>query len=367
MKGFTTLVLGIFATLAFSWMGLAFIPNLQIGHLEPQTDEEGKDAYPAPKSGMAERGHRVYVANGCFYCHSQQVRADYAGSDIERKWGERRSAPRDYIFDRPAELGRMRMGPDLANIGHRAPPEDQNAPPGGSPAPSAGASPANASSAPAPSNPQANAAAAPNASPAAAAGQASASPSPGASPASAVGKPQPSAGATTPAAPQPSASPAQNVAAGAKPSPAPSAPASPANVAAASAAVAGASPALQQALSPGAGAATSLEVSPSGSPAPYSAGWHHVHLYSPRSVNIDSDMPAYKFLYIKRRIGGQRSAEALKLRGEDAPGNGWEVIPSFDAECLVAYLMSLDQSHPLREVKAAPAPPSSPSPGKSPP
>src|SRR6267378_1485380 len=135
MKGFTALILGIFGTLAFSWIGLAFIPNLQIGHLDPQTDEEGKDAYPAPKSGMAERGHRIYVANGCFYCHSQQVRADYAGSDIDRKWGERRSAPRDYIFERPVELGKMRMGPDLANIGHRAPAEDQNAPAQTSPAP----------------------------------------------------------------------------------------------------------------------------------------------------------------------------------------------------------------------------------------
>ena len=135
MKAFTALVLGIFGTLAFSWIGLAFIPNLQIGHLDPQTDEEGKDAYPAPKSGMAERGHRIYVANGCFYCHSQQVRADYAGSDIDRKWGERRSAPRDYIFERPVELGKMRMGPDLANIGHRAPAEEENAPAQTSPAP----------------------------------------------------------------------------------------------------------------------------------------------------------------------------------------------------------------------------------------
>ena len=48
---------------------------------------------------------------------------------IERKWGERRSAPRDYIFDRPVLLGKMRMGPDLANVGQRAPVTDQNAPP----------------------------------------------------------------------------------------------------------------------------------------------------------------------------------------------------------------------------------------------
>ena len=74
MKGFTPLVLGILATLAFSWLGLAYIPDLQIGHLDPQSDEEGTDIYPMPKSGMAERGRRVYVANGCFYCHSEQIR-----------------------------------------------------------------------------------------------------------------------------------------------------------------------------------------------------------------------------------------------------------------------------------------------------
>ena len=101
MKGIVPLFLGIFGTFAFSWMGLTVIPNCQIGHLDPQMDEEGTDIYPAPKSGMAERGRHIYAANGCVYCHSQQVRADYAASDIDRKWGERRSAPRDYLFERP--------------------------------------------------------------------------------------------------------------------------------------------------------------------------------------------------------------------------------------------------------------------------
>src|SRR5438045_8214125 len=164
MKGFTSLILGIFGTLAFSWIGLAFIPNLQIGHLDPQTDEEGKDAYPSPKSGMAERGHCIYVANGCFYCHSQQVRADYAGSDIDRKWGERRSAPRDYIFERPVELGKMRMGPDLSNIGKRAPSEEENASP--APQTSPGASPATAANASPASSASPATSAAPSASPA---------------------------------------------------------------------------------------------------------------------------------------------------------------------------------------------------------
>src|SRR6185369_11382026 len=102
------------------------------------------------KSGMAERGRKIYAANGCVYCHSQQVRADYAASDIDRKWGTRRSAPRDYIFDRPAMLGQLRMGPDLSNIGKRAPAEDQNATPSPPPSASPGASPAaNANASPA--------------------------------------------------------------------------------------------------------------------------------------------------------------------------------------------------------------------------
>ena len=136
MKGLAPLFLGIFGTFAFSWVGLTVIPNWQIGHLNPESDEEGTDIYPQPQSGMFERGERVYAANGCVYCHSQQVRPDYVANDIERKWGNRRSAPRDYIFERPVFLGKMRMGQDLANIGARAPAQRR------SPASAASASPA---------------------------------------------------------------------------------------------------------------------------------------------------------------------------------------------------------------------------------
>jgi cytochrome c oxidase cbb3-type subunit 2 len=91
-------------------------------------------------------------------------------------------------------------------------------------------------------------------------------------------------------------------------------------------------------------------------------------------------MPAYRFLYEKRSIASEPSVDALKLTGRDAPPAGWEIVPTYDAQCLVAYLMSLDQSHPLKEVKSpaaagspAAAPPASPaasppaSPAASPP
>lgn len=133
MKGLAPLFLGIFGTFAFSWIGLTVIPTWQIGHLNPESDEEGTDIYPRPQSGMFTRGERVYAANGCVYCHSQQVRADYIADDIERKWGNRRSAPRDYIFERPVFLGKMRMGQDLANIGARAPAPEESPAPAGAP------------------------------------------------------------------------------------------------------------------------------------------------------------------------------------------------------------------------------------------
>ena len=338
MKGLAPLFLGIFGTFAFSWVGLTVIPNWQIGHLNPQSDEEGTDIYPQPQSGMFERGAHVYAANGCVYCHSQQVHADYAGADIERGWGNRRSAPRDYIFERPVFLAKMRMGQDIANIGAHAPAEQQSPPPAGA------------------------------ASPAASPAQQGGSPPPGASPGSAA---SPSS-ATSPA---PAASPATQGAAVS--SPPPQAPgSSPAKAAspAPPTGVASPSPGAMANSSPGATTAPSSGPPTAGPPWPeqtlgeppmYSAAWHHVHLYSPRSINFDSNMPAYRFLYEKRRIRDQRSAEALKLTGSDAPPEGWEVIPTYDAKCLVAYLMALNQSHPLNDVRSAggaPAASAAPSP-----
>jgi cytochrome c oxidase cbb3-type subunit II len=98
----------------------------------------------------------------------------------------------------------------------------------------------------------------------------------------------------------------------------------------------------------------------------YSAAWHHVHLYSPRSINVDSNMPSYRFLYQTRRITDAPSADALKLTGSEAPTEGWEIVPTYDAKCLVAYLMSLNQSHPLKGIRSAATASSSPSPAASP-
>lgn len=213
MKPGSYLFAGIFATFAIGWFGSVLIPHSQIGQLKPQVDEENADIYPINTGGSANQGRAVYVANGCVYCHSQQVRDPINGSDIERGWGSRRTVARDYIYDSPALLGASRMGPDLANYGTKT------------------------------------------------------------------------------------------------------------DV-----------PELKYKSDP---------------------AWHYKHLYSPKSVVAHSNMPPYTYLFEKRKITGQRSLEALDLKGKDAVDEGYEVVPKPEAKALVAYLLSLDRNHALKEVKAS--------------
>ena len=44
-----------------------------------------------------------------------------AGVDLEHGWGVRRSVAEDFLYDQPVQLGNLRAGPDLANIGLRSP------------------------------------------------------------------------------------------------------------------------------------------------------------------------------------------------------------------------------------------------------
>jgi len=69
-----------------------------------------------PLSALEARGREVYVANGCSYCHTQQVRP----LDEDKVFG-RPSAASDFKYQTPELLGSERTGPDLTNIGVRQP------------------------------------------------------------------------------------------------------------------------------------------------------------------------------------------------------------------------------------------------------
>ncbi len=111
--------LGLFAVFLASWLVLVLIPYVQLGRMLPEVDDVTHDQTPAAFSGLAEQGRAIYAANGCVYCHSQQVGSRADSADIDRGWGERRTVARDYLRDRAAYLGDSRIGPDLANVGMR--------------------------------------------------------------------------------------------------------------------------------------------------------------------------------------------------------------------------------------------------------
>ena len=193
MKHSPLIFLGVFACLAFSWLGMALGPEIQLGNAQPEAVDGGR--YPSARPGLAAQGAQVYRSLGCNYCHSQQVRqtgvefgarllelgdtptnvldvlvhklgmarslddakqataklpltlrdhvslpdaifalknvADSGakaeiifhnlGADLARGWGVRMSVADDYLYDYPVMLGSQRIGPDLANIGLRAP------------------------------------------------------------------------------------------------------------------------------------------------------------------------------------------------------------------------------------------------------
>lgn len=182
--------LGIFFALAGSFFGMVVMPQVELGRQVETRTIGAEDIYPVTRPGQARQGAEVYRANGCVYCHSQQVRPTSA--DLER-WGKRRTVAPDYLYDDPVQLGAQRVGPDLANLAAR----------------------------------------------------------------------------------------------------------------------------------------------------PRTDAWHLQHLYAPRSLVEGSTMPAYRYLFERRRIAGEPSADALKLPPNFAPPAGWEIVPKAAARQLVAYLNSL--------------------------
>jgi hypothetical protein len=173
MKNGFWIFLAGFVALGGSWCGFVLAPELQLGGAKQTTILNTSDVYPVGRPGEANQGLSVYRANGCAACHTEQVRqtgttcgatltgagknpeamtnlissltltnltkedADKVanqitaaggkteihiaatGPDIARGWGMRQSVAEDYLYDQPVQLGCLRAGPDLANIGAR--------------------------------------------------------------------------------------------------------------------------------------------------------------------------------------------------------------------------------------------------------
>jgi cytochrome c oxidase cbb3-type subunit 2 len=120
MSKSSNIIAGLFGAFAVSCAVLVLAQQAQIGGIQPIFTEEepGKitDQYPIEDRSI-EQGRAVYQREGCFTCHTQQIRDPQNGTDIARGWGPRRTVARDYIYERPPFLGSSRLGPDLANVG----------------------------------------------------------------------------------------------------------------------------------------------------------------------------------------------------------------------------------------------------------
>jgi len=98
---------------ALVYAGLALLmgvlPGIELSRTPPGPGVE-------PLTPLQAEGRDVYVANGCSYCHTQQVRP----LPQDKIFG-RPSAPGDFAYQTPELLGSERTGPDLTNAGVRQP------------------------------------------------------------------------------------------------------------------------------------------------------------------------------------------------------------------------------------------------------
>lgn len=135
---FIFLVAGLlFFALAFAVSG--WIPMLPVRHLEVRTveqlaaqpplafyelEEQYGEAYEKAFGGMSDTeafaaalrlGHKTYIGEACWHCHSQQIRP--WGGD-EARYG-RKSYPEEYHneLNMPPLWGTRRIGPDLIRRG----------------------------------------------------------------------------------------------------------------------------------------------------------------------------------------------------------------------------------------------------------
>jgi cytochrome c oxidase cbb3-type subunit II len=68
-----------------------------------------------PRTALQQEGFDIYVREGCYLCHSQQIRP--FRSETER-YGPY-SVAAESQYDHPFEFGSKRTGPDLARVGGR--------------------------------------------------------------------------------------------------------------------------------------------------------------------------------------------------------------------------------------------------------
>jgi len=82
MKYGPLVFLAAFFALSTSWFGFVLKPQADLGRAQQETNVVSSLLYPQPRPGQARQGVDVYRADGCFYCHSQQVGQTGVACDV---------------------------------------------------------------------------------------------------------------------------------------------------------------------------------------------------------------------------------------------------------------------------------------------
>ncbi len=102
-------------------MAILIVVVISIGGLVEivplMASSDANEPYPGiePYPPVELAGRDVYVREGCYVCHSQQIRP--FRSETER-YGPY-SVAGEFVYDRPFQFGSKRTGPDLARVGGR--------------------------------------------------------------------------------------------------------------------------------------------------------------------------------------------------------------------------------------------------------
>ncbi len=101
-------LMGVLIAIVISFAGLVEIVPLmfQASVIEPHPNLK-------PYTALELAGRDVYVAEGCYNCHSQSIRPFV---DETLRYGHYSQA-NEFVYDRPFQWGSKRTGPDLHRVG----------------------------------------------------------------------------------------------------------------------------------------------------------------------------------------------------------------------------------------------------------
>ena len=108
-----SLVFTVLTVVAILVGGIAeLIPTIFVSKAVPYRAD-----LPAPYTALELEGRDIYVAEGCYTCHSQQIRP-FRSEKL--RYGDP-SRAEESVYDHPFQWGSKRTGPDLARVGGKYP------------------------------------------------------------------------------------------------------------------------------------------------------------------------------------------------------------------------------------------------------